>query len=578
MPRKYSKRKSSKLRKGSKPRRSSKRRTLKRKSNKRGGGYTEFDLDFRYISPDVTFNQLQINRCINLNEDQSIYKQCASGSFSTTFLAEEQKSESVKSVELLKPKEDESLGLDIDHSEEKNLYIRGVKAEAVKELKEVAKIGSKLVSINAEPIKDWSDFVSKYSKIKQNSEVTLGFEQEYAMKIYKKKVEPSLSKSFYPLIIKKKQGESLGLDINNDTLTLEGFKNFKGSEDKPYNKSNKVFYESYIGQRISSVNETPVKTIGDIISQIDSLQIGDKVKFDFFYSNRDKDFMYVEKGNNAHEKLQKLINREDDSELKDENFYIVKLLGHGIVREAASSSKKLSINQPVLYQNNVYDGALFSICEKGMSVDLFEFCLNPGAIYNINKTKTHENKKKLIINILTQIATALHFIHINGFIHYDLKPENVILLNYVENYPNSIRIRLIDFDFLVTKEEAIENPKTHGTREYKAPEVNGFMKYDHTAKLDIFSFGILILDLIINLEKKSAVDMLIYERISPNYKFLNNKKKNLDPSLKEFINPEIDPEYKLFDLFKSCVKTDPELRPDASEILRELQKLRGLRS
>lgn len=572
MPRRYSKSKRSlKPRRSSKLRRSSKRRTLKRKRNKRGGdGDKEFDLDFRYISPDVTFSDLQINRCIDLNEDQSRSKECVSGSFSKTFLAEQQS----ESVEFKKP--NGKLGLVIDHLDGKNLYIQEVKAEAVKELKEVAKIGSKLVSINAKPIKSFEDFVSKYSEIEPDSEFTLGFEQEYAMKIYKKEVEPSLSKTFYPLIILKKSGESLGLDIDDDILTLEGFKNFKGSEDKPY-ESNKDFYESYIGKRISSVNETPVRTIGDIIRKIDSLQIGEKVKFYFFGSNLDEDFMYVEKGNKAHERIQKIINRQEDTELKNENFYIVKLWGHGIVREAASSSKKLSINQSVLYQNNVSDGALFSICEKGMGVDLYDFCLNPDSIYNINKTETHENKKKLIINILTQIATALHFIHKNGFIHYDLKPENVILLNYVKNYPNSIRIRLIDFDFLVTKKEAIENPKTHGTREYKAPEVKGFMKYDHTAKLDIFSFGILILDLITIHEKQIAVyNMTNYIGIGPNYDFLNDEKQYLDTNLKRFINPKIDPEYKLFDLFKSCVKTDPDERPDASKILGilgELQKL-----
>ena len=99
----------------------------------------------------------------------------------------------------------------------------------------------------------------------------------------------------------------------------------------------------------------------------------------------------------------------------------------------------------------------------------------------------------------------MDFIHSQGIIHADIKPENILLSGAILNkkYLNQIDIRLIDFgsscfvtDTLTTYIQS---------QAYRAPEVIVGGNYD--TKIDIWSVGCVIAELIIGEELFAAKNL-----------------------------------------------------------------------
>lgn len=84
---------------------------------------------------------------------------------------------------------------------------------------------------------------------------------------------------------------------------------------------------------------------------------------------------------------------------------------------------------------------------------------------------------------------AIEHLHSQSILYRDLKPENILLDQHGH-------IKLIDFGFaLKLKDSRGERTRTNcGTASYAAPEV--LMGTSYSYKADIWSFGILICELI----------------------------------------------------------------------------------
>jgi len=87
---------------------------------------------------------------------------------------------------------------------------------------------------------------------------------------------------------------------------------------------------------------------------------------------------------------------------------------------------------------------------------------------------------------VTQICSALSFIHSRGFIHYDLKPSNIMILQ------EGIA-KLLDFGLAEPIDLSV--PKTlRGTLNYIAPEMARGVKVDQ--RVDLYSLGVLLYEVV----------------------------------------------------------------------------------
>lgn len=193
----------------------------------------------------------------------------------------------------------------------------------------------------------------------------------------------------------------------------------------------------------------------------------------------------------------------------------------------------------------------FSIMEKCEGGDLEQ---------NL-KTQHYKFSVPVIIKILKQIAIALNFIHDNKFIYYDLKPENIVFIKKFDQSPENSEIRLIDFGHLTECKSGSTTKPGKGTYSYNAPEIlNG---YTHTNKVDVFSFGILILDLCFGLSNEFYMGYNNLRSVSQH---------TLDSLIKDKIQskPEYEEssEYKeLLELAMYCLKSESKERLTFREVL-----------
>ncbi|CAL5067432.1 unnamed protein product [Urochloa decumbens] len=95
-------------------------------------------------------------------------------------------------------------------------------------------------------------------------------------------------------------------------------------------------------------------------------------------------------------------------------------------------------------------------------------------------------------NIIKGVARGLYFLHNEGIIHRDLKPQNILL-------DESFNPKIADFDLM----RVYDKQKTHestqkvaGTFGYMAPECTTGRKFLLSIKSDVYSYGVLVLEII----------------------------------------------------------------------------------
>lgn len=164
-----------------------------------------------------------------------------------------------------------------------------------------------------------------------------------------------------------------------------------------------------------------------------------------------------------------------------------------------------------------------------------------------------ERLSELVGNILIDCATVLEYVHENGYMHLDFKPENVLLTR-------SGNIRLVDFDLAQERpEEPRKLPKNPGTPAYMAPEQILRQPVDH--RVDIFAFGV------------AAYELLTFEKPFPGGSPDEVLKAQLDRTA--FMKPrEHNPAIpvRLEQIVLKCLETLPDQRyPFTSVLLRDLQ-------
>ncbi|VDK80298.1 unnamed protein product [Litomosoides sigmodontis] len=120
---------------------------------------------------------------------------------------------------------------------------------------------------------------------------------------------------------------------------------------------------------------------------------------------------------------------------------------------------------------------IFVVMEK-MNGDMLEMILSQAA------GRLDERVTKFLI---MQILCALRYLHSKGIAHCDLKPENVLLSDLVDAFPQT---KLCDFGYARFIGDAQFRKTIVGTPAYLAPEV--LQKRGYNKSLDMWSVGVII--------------------------------------------------------------------------------------
>lgn len=97
------------------------------------------------------------------------------------------------------------------------------------------------------------------------------------------------------------------------------------------------------------------------------------------------------------------------------------------------------------------------------------------------RTLNEEHKAQLLLDVLH----ALHYIHRNGIMHRDLKPNNILV-------DTQQRVKLLDFGLIAMMEQPID-PHFAGTWAYMAPEI--MVGHAHTPQADLYALGVIAYEL-----------------------------------------------------------------------------------
>ncbi|KAK1321953.1 Serine/threonine-protein kinase HT1 [Acorus calamus] len=154
------------------------------------------------------------------------------------------------------------------------------------------------------------------------------------------------------------------------------------------------------------------------------------------------------------------------------------------------------------------------------------------------------------------IARAMDCLHANGIIHRDLKPDNLLLT------ANQKTVKLIDFG--LAREETVSEMMTAetGTYRWMAPELYSTVtlrlgeKKHYTNKVDVYSFGIVLWELLTN--------RMPFEGMSNLQAAYAAAFKQVRPVMPEDMPPE------LVFIVQSCWVEDPNTRPSFNQIIRML--------
>ena len=169
--------------------------------------------------------------------------------------------------------------------------------------------------------------------------------------------------------------------------------------------------------------------------------------------------------------------------------------------------------------------------------------------YIIERGKLSEEEAK---QIMVQIASALQFIHSTGFLHRDMKLENIFLMN---DCGSEIPIPIIgDLGSLIYFER--NKSDEAGTRDYMAPELLRHQNYEFP--VDIWALGVILYALLTGKmpfppSQKKYERMFLYHVCNGIY----------DQNLLNQLN--ISDEAK--DLISHCLTVDPAERITINEIL-----------
>uniref|UniRef100_UPI0037E957EA death-associated protein kinase 2 n=1 Tax=Semicossyphus pulcher TaxID=241346 RepID=UPI0037E957EA len=150
--------------------------------------------------------------------------------------------------------------------------------------------------------------------------------------------------------------------------------------------------------------------------------------------------------------------------------------------ERSGVEREVEILQAAQHPNIV---TLRDVFESRAEVVLILELVSGGELFDFIAEKENLLESEAI-EFMKQILEALRFMHSKNIVHFDLKPENVMLSDKSSPHPN---IKLIDFGLAHRFCQGEEFRSTSGTPQYVAPEVINCEPL--SAAADMWSIGVI---------------------------------------------------------------------------------------
>ncbi|XP_059287285.1 uncharacterized protein LOC132040645 [Lycium ferocissimum] len=223
-------------------------------------------------------------------------------------------------------------------------------------------------------------------------------------------------------------------------------------------------------------------------------------------------------------------------------------LTHEFWREASILSK-LHHPNVVAFYGVVQDGP------GGTLATVTEFMVN-GSLRHVLLCKDRhlERRKKLIIAM--DAAFGMEYLHSKNIVHFDLKCDN-LLVNLKD--PSRPICKVGDFGLSKIKRNTLVTGGVRGTLPWMAPELLNGSSNKVSEKVDVFSFGIVLWEILTGEEPYANMH---YGAIIGG--IVNNTLRPLVPSY-------CDTEWRI--LMEQCWAPDPSVRPCFTEIARRLRAM-----
>ncbi|XP_020266776.1 uncharacterized protein LOC109842290, partial [Asparagus officinalis] len=193
------------------------------------------------------------------------------------------------------------------------------------------------------------------------------------------------------------------------------------------------------------------------------------------------------------------------------------------------------------------DGSLATVTEFMVNGSLKQFLQK-------KDSRTIDRRKRLIIAM--DAAFGMEYLHGKNIVHFDLKCEN-LLVNMRD--PQRPICKIGDLGLSKVKQRTLVSGGVRGTLPWMAPELLSGKNIMVTEKVDVYSFGIVMWELLTGEEPYG--DMHCGSIIGG---IMSN-------SLRPQIPTWCDPEWK--SLMESCWSSDPGQRPSFAEISQKLRKM-----
>ncbi|KAF4081344.1 hypothetical protein AMELA_G00160230 [Ameiurus melas] len=152
----------------------------------------------------------------------------------------------------------------------------------------------------------------------------------------------------------------------------------------------------------------------------------------------------------------------------------------GVRREEIE--REVNILQQLQHPNII---SLHDVYENRTDVVLILELVSGGELFDFLAQKESLSEEEAT-EFLKQILDGVHYLHSKKIAHFDLKPENIMLLD--KNVPLP-RIKIIDFGLAHKIEDGVEFKNIFGTPEFVAPEIVNYEPLGLPA--DMWSIGVI---------------------------------------------------------------------------------------